>query len=207
MARNGLFGSYEKCWYGKMFVEFFLFNRERLRWPESPETMEHSNGASKHQVPFYCFDDGVRGVKNVGEFGGELIVVYLYFFSVGGDGRHRQLPQHSLQSDAGRRMPLSEEGHDQRHPRRPQVSFPTDPRFLYRLSLKPLPPFWKMKNLASFGAKRLRQVAFSNCWRCFFDQNWPKMWNLESDSIAVSTPGHESKFQGACAWMSLVNWG
>lgn len=36
--------------------------------------------------------------------------------------RHRQLPQHRVQGGAGRKLPVSEEGHDQRHPRRPQVS-------------------------------------------------------------------------------------
>lgn len=36
--------------------------------------------------------------------------------------RHSQFPQYSLQGETGRWMFLPKEGHDQRHPRRPQVS-------------------------------------------------------------------------------------
>lgn len=50
--------------------------------------------------------------------------------------RHRQLSQHPLQGDSGRKVAVWEEGHDQRHPRRPEVS-PKSGRLL-RLNEKSL---------------------------------------------------------------------
>lgn len=95
------------------------------RWEDVSEPSDHGARAEWRLRP-----KGTCSHRTFWEHAAEAglgLNVCLYIFPVCRFGptaarRHRQLSQHPLQGDSGRKLAVREEGYDQRHPPRPEVS-------------------------------------------------------------------------------------
>lgn len=94
--------------------------------PRRQETIELGlNGASKHQVipAFLAADITHFGNMSMSLNSGLRVSSFTVCrFGQTAAGSHRQLSQYPLQGESGRELSVSEEGHSQRNPHRPQVS-------------------------------------------------------------------------------------